>query len=110
MTKVPSEVKIIAGLEIFSGLIYLMYFLALYSPIFLIISIIGFIIAFGLLHLYKWAWFLCLFFSLFGVISGISVMIIEFYYITISVFPKIIIDIMIILMLLTKDVRKEFKI
>jgi hypothetical protein len=107
---ISSEVKIISGLEIFSGLIYLIYFSVFYSPILLIMSIISFIIAFGLLRLYKWAWFLCLLISLFGVISGILITIIEWYYIAISAFPKIIIDIMVILMLLSKDVRKEFKI
>lgn len=112
----PSEVKIIAGIEGFSGLVYLVNFLALLSimlsPILIILSCLSFGIAYGLWRIKKWAWFLSLILSVFGVVSGIIVLgltgISEG-----TLFggaPMIIIDFIVIIMLLSRDVRKVFGI
>lgn len=105
----PSEVKIIAGVEAFSGLLYLLYFLIFFEIIYVLFSIFSFIIAFGLWRLYKWAWFLCIIVSLFGLISGIAI-IMTYEFGLFSTAPKIILDFMVILMLMAKDVRKAFGI
>ncbi|MEM0101410.1 MAG: hypothetical protein QXW34_00380 [Candidatus Methanomethyliaceae archaeon] len=110
MSKItPSEVKIISGVEVFSGLVYLLFFFAFINSLYLLLSILSFIIAFGLWRLYKWAWYLCMIISLFGIVSSIVISVMyEFGFF--STTPKIIIDFMIVLMLMTKDVRKAFSI
>ncbi|MCX8182157.1 MAG: hypothetical protein N3D12_03455 [Candidatus Methanomethyliaceae archaeon] len=113
---VPSEVKIIAGIEGFSGLVYLVNFLAFLnitlSPMLIILSCLSFTIAYGLWRIKKWAWFLSITLSVFGVISGIIVFALTGVSES-SLFggaPMIIIDIIVIIMLLNKDVRKTFRI
>lgn len=107
--KTPSEVKIISGVEVFSGFIYFLYFFAFLNNVYILFSAFSFIIAFGLWRLYKWAWFLCMIMSLFGLISGITI--ITMYELGFfNAVPKIIIDFMVILMLMAKDVRKAFNI
>ncbi len=113
---VPSEIKIIAGVEGFSGLIYLVNFLVLlsvtFSPILMFLSFLSFAIAYGLWRIKRWAWFLSLSFSIFGVISGMIVLamagISESYFFGGA--PMIIIDVIVIMMLLSKDVRSAFRI
>lgn len=110
MSKItPPEVKIISGVEIFSGLVYLLYFYAFLNNVYILLSILTFIIAFGLWRLYRWAWFSCMIISLFGLTSGIAIIIMyEFGFF--NAIPKIIIDFMVILMLMARDVRKAFNI
>lgn len=115
-SNLPSEIKIIAGIEGFSGLVYLVNFLVLLSATFstplILLSFLSFTIAYGLLRIKKWAWFLSLILSIFGVVTGILVL--AFTGISeSSIFgraPMIIIDFILILMLLSKDVRNTFKI
>lgn len=115
-SNLPSEIKIIAGIEGFSGLVYLVNFLVLFSATFstplILLSFLSFTIAYGLLRIKKWAWFLSLILSIFGVVTGILVL--AFTGISeSSIFgraPMIIIDFILILMLLSKDVRNTFKI
>lgn len=113
---VPSEIKIIAGVEGFSGLIYLVNFLVLlsvtFSPVLIFLSFLSFAIAYGLWRIKRWAWFLSLSLSIFGVISGMIVLamtgISESYFFGGA--PMIIIDVIVIMMLLSKDVRSAFRI
>ncbi|MEM3621056.1 MAG: hypothetical protein QXU33_00510 [Candidatus Methanomethyliaceae archaeon] len=115
-SSVPSEIRIIAGIEGFSGLVYLVNFLALlsvtFSPTLMLLSFLSFTIAYGIWSIKKWAWFLSLILSIFGVVTGILVL--AFTGISeSSIFgraPMIIIDFILILMLLSKDVRNTFKI
>lgn len=105
----PSEVKIISGVEVFSGLVYLLYFFAFLNIFYISLSALSFIIAFGLWRLYKWAWFLCMIASLFGLASSMVIFAMHelgFF----NAAPKMIIDFMVILMLMAKDVRKAFGI
>lgn len=115
-TKPPSEVKIIVGIEAFSGVVYLVNFVALLSMEFSIMSLIlcclSFVIAYGLWRVQKWAWLLSFLLSVFGVISGVVVLAISGLYES-SIFgrlPMIIIDLLVVGMLLSKDVRVTFKI
>lgn len=105
----PPEEKVLTGVEILCGLIYLVYFLALPSFIYLLLSALSFIIAFGLWHLYKWAWFLCLSVSVVGMALGISA-IIALGAESLSMASKIIIDLIVVLMLISKDVRNDFRL
>ena len=114
--KPPSEVKIIVGIEVFSGVVYLVNFVALLSMEISIMSLVlcclSFIIAYGLWRVQKWAWLISFLLSVFGVISGIVVLAISGLYES-SIFgrlPMIIIDLLVIGMLLSKDVRVAFKI
>lgn len=106
---IPDEVKIIAGTEAFSGLLYLLYFLTFFFSPYLLLSTLSFIIAFGLLRLYKWAWFFCLIISILSLISGALAMIM-FNFDPFSATPKMIIDFILIFMLMSKDVRSDFGI
>lgn len=114
-TIVPSEIKIIAGIEVFSGLVYLVNFLATigiaFSPVMMLLSCLNFAIAYGLWRIKKWAWFLSLILSAFGATSGIVAL--AFIGISESSLfggaPMIILDIMVIIMLLSKDVRSVFR-
>ena len=113
---VPSEVKIIAGIEAFSGLVYLVNFLALlsimFSPILIFLSFLSFAIAYGLWHIQKWAWLLSLILSIFGAGSGIFVL--AFTGVSESSLlggaPMIILDVIVVIMLLSKDVRRAFRV
>ncbi|MBC7113486.1 MAG: hypothetical protein H5T34_05675 [Candidatus Methanomethyliales bacterium] len=113
---VPSEIKIIAGIEAFSGLVYLVNFLVLlsiiFSPILLFLCCLSFTIAYGLWRIKKWAWFLSLILSIFGAGSGIFVL--AFTGVSESSLlggaPMIILDVIVVIMLLSKDVRRAFRV
>ncbi|MCS7098288.1 MAG: hypothetical protein NZ922_04860 [Candidatus Methanomethyliaceae archaeon] len=107
--KASDEVKIIAGVEAFSGFLYLLYFLAFSLFFYLSLSIISLIIALGLLRLYKWAWFLCLIMSIFGLTFG-AITMVMFDFDPFSAVPKMIIDFILVLMLISRDVRSDFGI
>ena len=113
---VPSEVKIIAGIEAFSGLVYLVGFLALlsitFSPILIFLSFLSFAIAYGLWHIQKWAWLLSLILSIFGAGSGIFVLAFTGASES-SLFggvPMVILDLIVVVMLMSKDVRSAFRV
>lgn len=109
------EIKIIAGIEGFSGFVYLVNFFALlnimFSPVMMLLSCLNFAIAYGLWRIKKWAWFLSLILSVFGATSGIVAL--AFIGISESSLfggaPMIILDIIVIIMLLSKDVRSVFR-
>lgn len=105
----PPEEKVLTGVEVLCGFIYLVHFLALPSFLYLLLSALSFIIAFGIWRLYKWAWFLCLSVSIIGIVLGISA-ILALGVESLSMTSKVIIDLIVILMLVSKDVRNDFKL
>ncbi|MGQ9760147.1 MAG: hypothetical protein ACUVQ5_06245 [Candidatus Methanomethylicaceae archaeon] len=112
----PYEVKLVSGIEMLAGGIYAANSLSvltfdIYLSITLaILSLLSFLIAYGLWRLAKWAWFSSITLSSFGIIGGILSILFtglteSFLFATL---PKIFIDLIVVMILLTKDVRVAF--
>ncbi|MBC7120337.1 MAG: hypothetical protein H5T33_01965 [Candidatus Methanosuratus sp.] len=108
--------KILVAIEAFAGISYMLYLLQFqvidwFTALPLIMAIISFGIAYGLYRLKRPAWFLSMAFSLFGLIfGGLGFIIMINAESVLLDLPKLILDLMTILLLLSKDVRKAFRI
>jgi len=76
------------------------------------LMVISFAIAYGLWKLKKWAWALSFSLSVFGIVSGLAVSFMVGF--TESILfqnvPRLLIDLLVVFLLLTKDVRRAFRI
>ncbi len=114
--KPPTEVKILAVIEAFAGISYLLYilqYLGSMDPLMtvpVIMALLSFWIAYGLWKVKRPAWYLSFCFSAFGAIFG-TVALLMMPITTESMLinaSKPILDVLTILLLLSKDVRTEF--
>ncbi len=114
--KPPAEVKIVAIIEAFAGISYMLYIfqylgtfdLWIFLPI--MMALLSFWIAYGLWRIKRPAWYLSFGFSAFGAIFGtiaLLLMPITGESMLINA-PKPILDILTIALLISKDVRTEF--
>ena len=115
---IPGEVKIVSVIEALAGVFYLPYvFLSLFSAdvffiLYLILAAISFAIAYGLSKLWRWAWYLSFILSIFGIITG-SISLIGIGLSETALLqgmPRLVIDILVVGILLTNDVRSAFKL
>lgn len=114
---VPGEVKILAAIEAFAGLSYILYLIRFqtidpFVVLPLVMAAISFGIAYGLYRIKRTAWFLSMGFSLFGLIFGSAGMLLVGLTLESALMdlPKLILDLITILLLLSKDVRQAFRI
>jgi len=114
---VPSEVKILAVIEAFAGVTYILYLIRIqtidpFVVLPLIMAAVSFGIAYGLYKIKRPAWFLSMGFSLFGLIFGTAGMLISGLTAESALvdLPKLALDFITILLLLSKDVRRAFRI
>jgi len=112
----PTEVKIVAIIEAFAGISYLIYIFQylgtfdLWISLPMIMALLSFWIAYGLWMIKRPAWYLSFGFSAFGAIFGtiaLLLMPITGESMLINA-PKPILDILTIALLMSKDVRTEF--
>lgn len=116
-TSVPGEVKILAAIEAFAGVSYILYLIRfqnidLFITLPLVMATISFGIAYGLYKIKRIAWFLSMGFSLFGLIFGSAGMLLMGLTLESALLdlPKLLLDLITILLLLSKDVRQAFRI
>lgn len=116
-TSVPGEVKILAAIEAFAGVSYILYLIRFQTidpfvvmPI--VMAAVSFGIAYGLYKIKRVAWFFSMGFSLFGLIFGSAGMLLVGLTLESALvdLPKLLLDLITILLLLSKDVRKAFRI
>lgn len=114
---VPGEVKILAAIEAFAGLSYILYLIRFQTidpfvvlPLFM--AAISFGIAYGLYRIKRAAWYLSMGFSLFGLILGSAGMLLMGLTLESALVdvPKLLLDLITILLLLSKGVRQAFRI
>ncbi|GEM_PF-1933202 len=114
--KPPTEVKLVAFIEAFAGISYILYTLRylgtidIWLAIPIIMALLSFWIAYGLWRIKRTAWFLSFAFSAFGAIIG-TVVLLLMPLNTESLMlnaPKPILDMLTIALLMSKDVRTEF--
>ncbi len=112
----PGEVKIVAIIEAFAGVSYLLYILQylgtfdLFMAIPVVMALLSFWIAYGLWKIKRPAYLLSFAFSAFGAIFGTAALIMMPFTtenLLINL-PKPILDVLTIALLLSKDVRTEF--
>ncbi|MGF3499428.1 MAG: hypothetical protein ACQXXL_07375 [Candidatus Methanosuratincola sp.] len=113
----PGEVKILAAIEAFAGVSYVLYLIRFqtidpFVALPLIMAMVSFVIAYGLYKIKRPAWFLSMGFSLFGLIFGSAgVLLVGLTFESALVdLPKLLLDLITILLLISKDVRKAFRI
>ena len=82
----------------------------LFFLIYLSLTIVSFTIAYGLLRLFKWAWYPSFMLSLFGIIVGsLSLALMGMSESTLMQgAPRIVIDALVVIILLTRDARSAF--
>ena len=111
----PTELTIVVILEAFAGLRYLLGVIA-YSPtetiwtLNLALVLISFLLAYGLWRIARWAWIISLSLSILGVLSTFSILFanVELGTIFIHYLPSIILDAIVIVILLSKNIKSLF--
>ncbi|MBC7127114.1 MAG: hypothetical protein ABC585_01645 [Candidatus Methanosuratincola petrocarbonis] len=113
----PGEVKILAAIEAFAGVSYILYLIRFqaidpFVVLPLAMAAISFGIAYGLYRIKRPAWFLSMGFSLFGLVFGSAGLLLVGLTLESALvdLPKLILDLITVLLLLSKDVRKAFRI
>ncbi|MEJ5293228.1 MAG: hypothetical protein WHS82_06490 [Candidatus Methanosuratincola sp.] len=116
-SQVPGEVKILAAIEAFAGVTYILYLIRFqtidpFVALPLIMAAVSFGIAYGLYKIKRLAWFLSMGFSLFGLIFGTAGVLVSGLTAesVLLDLPKLVLDFITILLLLSKDVRRVFRI
>jgi len=109
------EVVVIAAIEAFAGIRYLLRTLLSpveFMPVTLALMVASFVIAFGLWKMSKWAWYLTLVLSIFGVIGGSAALLLESLtgLDVLAQVPYVLLDAFVIVVLLRKNVRATYRI
>lgn len=111
----PIELTIVVILEAFAGVRYLLDIVAFPSfditwALLSALMLVSFLVAFALWRFARWAWVVSLALSVFGVISTTSLLAIggASESLLFQTIPSILIDILVIILLLTKGVRSLF--
>ena len=109
--------KILAAIEAFAGVSYLLYLIRFetmdpFIALPLAMAVVSFGIAYGLYKIKRPAWLLSMGFSLFGLIfgsAGLLIVGLTFESALVDL-PKLILDLITIFLLLSREVRKAFRI
>lgn len=113
----PGEVKILAAIEAFAGVNYVLYALRAPSldPFILLpvsMALVSFGIAYGLYKIKRLAWFLSMGLSLFGLALGSLGFLLVGPTVESALLdiPKLLLDLITVALLLSKDVRRAFSV